>query len=155
MSGLVPSPALQPIRALEVFSTVPAGHTLHPQRDDAHAPHIRAGEFAVIDPTDREPEHGELFLIEFGRNSHAGPRATIMQTWCKWYEYIGQPRKSPDEPVVMGPGYAWMMLPLNRCRSAEEAMARIRRGLPVYGGRRPLLCRLPPNHHRRAGDRRL
>jgi len=58
------STARSEIRALEVFDRLPPGHTMHLVRDIRHAPHLRPGEFAVIDTTDREISLGELYLIE-------------------------------------------------------------------------------------------
>ncbi|MDO9385031.1 MAG: hypothetical protein Q7T86_19465 [Hyphomicrobiaceae bacterium] len=39
--------------------------------DDDSAPHLRLGEFAVIDPTDTSPQHGEAYAIRWacGRTS--------------------------------------------------------------------------------------
>jgi len=58
---------LPEIRALTVFDHVPAGCILRLVTDDDSDPHLRAGEFAVIDTTDREPQHGELYEIRWLR----------------------------------------------------------------------------------------
>jgi hypothetical protein len=39
-------------RALTQFSTLPPSYCTLPIRDDASAPHLNVGEFAVIDTTD-------------------------------------------------------------------------------------------------------
>jgi hypothetical protein len=59
--------AMQAVRALTLFDTVPAGCVLHPVTDDDNAPHLRAGEFAIVDATDTEPQHGEVYLVRFHR----------------------------------------------------------------------------------------
>jgi hypothetical protein len=53
------------IRALTLFETLPPGYKIFRIVDDASAPHLVEGEFAVIDSIDREPQHGELFLIQW------------------------------------------------------------------------------------------
>ena len=57
------APYEAPLRALEIFNTVPPGCTIHPAVDQSNAPHVRAGEFVVVDLSDCEPVHGELFLL--------------------------------------------------------------------------------------------
>jgi hypothetical protein len=54
----------QPIRALTLFETLPPGHKTFRVPDDGSSPHLKEREFAVIDTTDREPQHGELFLMQ-------------------------------------------------------------------------------------------
>jgi hypothetical protein len=120
---------VEPLRALEILASVPPGCSLHMARDDANAPHVRAGEFVVVDGADREPSNGELFLIQFGTRPD---QQCVMETRLRHYESIGQPRNSLDEPTVMAPGWAWMMHPLNRPRSFEETAARIRSGKPMW-----------------------
>ena len=62
------------VRALTVLDTVPAGCRAMPVLNDHHAPHLRRGEVAIIDPADCTLAHGELFAVQYG----AGP--AIMQT---------------------------------------------------------------------------
>ncbi len=52
-------------RALEVMTSVPQGCMLFPVMDDRSDPHLRRGEIAVVDTTDREPQHGEVFVIQW------------------------------------------------------------------------------------------
>ena len=59
-------PGRQPgLRSFIVYDTLPDGMAAFRLPDDRLDPHLRAGEFAVIDPGDREPMHGELFLVQF------------------------------------------------------------------------------------------
>jgi hypothetical protein len=53
------------IRALTMYDHVPAGCILQPVTDGDSAPHLRAGEFAIVDTTDTEPQHGEVYLVRF------------------------------------------------------------------------------------------
>jgi hypothetical protein len=55
----------RPIRALTVFDSLPRNHRTILIRDDASAPHLKAGEYAVIDTTDRELQSGELYVIQY------------------------------------------------------------------------------------------
>lgn len=71
--ALAPKPQLpavqfehQPeLRALMMFPTLPPGHMTFLVEDDAFHPHLRRGEFAVIDLADHQPADGELFLISY------------------------------------------------------------------------------------------
>lgn len=38
-------------------------------KDNRIAPHLRAGDFAVIDTSDRAPMHGELFVLQWNDGS--------------------------------------------------------------------------------------
>jgi hypothetical protein len=55
------------IRALTMYDHVPAGCILRPVTDDDSAPHLLAGEFAIVDTTNTEPQHGEVYLVRFHR----------------------------------------------------------------------------------------
>lgn len=63
---------LQPeLRALMMFDTLPAGCIAHLVTDAYSAPHIRPGEFVVVDTKDRQVRHLETYVIEWeggGRN---------------------------------------------------------------------------------------
>ncbi len=59
----------EPYRALQVFDVVPAGHTAILVENDRWAPHLNAGEFAVIDVEDKSRERGELYLYLLERSS--------------------------------------------------------------------------------------
>ena len=50
-----------PLRALTMYDHVPGGCILQQVTDDDSAPHLRAGEFAIVDTTDTwPPQHGSL-----------------------------------------------------------------------------------------------
>ena len=54
------------LRALTLFDRRHPGHASFLVQDDRSVPHLREGEYAIIDLRDREPQHGEIYLIEFG-----------------------------------------------------------------------------------------
>ncbi|MEM7444878.1 MAG: hypothetical protein AAF414_16265 [Pseudomonadota bacterium] len=61
-----PSPRRSPVgeyRAFEVFDHIPAGCQLQLVRDDRHDPHLRMGEWAVVDANDREIQLNEVFAV--------------------------------------------------------------------------------------------
>jgi len=60
-----PIPPQLEYRALEMMPSVPQGCMLFPVMDDRSYPHLRLGEIAVVDTTDREPQHGEVFVIQW------------------------------------------------------------------------------------------
>ncbi|MEJ0068304.1 MAG: hypothetical protein WDO24_05755 [Pseudomonadota bacterium] len=64
------------LRALEIFSNVPDGCRLHLMSDDRHDPHLREGEWAVVDPSDRDLVSGELYQIQWKSGTE---RLAIMQ----------------------------------------------------------------------------
>lgn len=61
------------LRALMVLPAIPPGHMTFPVTDDTFMPHLRPGELAVIDMSDRQPENGELFLIGYAATYLTGP----------------------------------------------------------------------------------
>lgn len=64
--------ALQPeYRALMMFDRLPVGCIAHLVTDSYSQPHIRAGEWVVVDTADRAPRLGEVYLIQWlnGRRS--------------------------------------------------------------------------------------
>ncbi|MFG1212014.1 hypothetical protein V5F72_24120 [Xanthobacter flavus] len=53
------------LRALMMFPTLPPGHMTFQVQDNDFFPHLRRGEFAVVDLSDHQPTEGELFLISY------------------------------------------------------------------------------------------
>ena len=101
MVDLVPIPTTE-FRALMLHDVVPAGHIAVPILHSRWEPHIRAGEFAILDATDTEPQFGELYGLMIG--SPESPRGTQLK--------IVQPYRSPlftrdDGCVMYRFGAAW------------------------------------------------
>ncbi len=65
MRDFAPIPADE-FRALTLHDVVPAGHIAVPVLRDDWAPHLRPGEFAIIDVSDAEPQPGELYGLMVG-----------------------------------------------------------------------------------------
>jgi hypothetical protein len=110
----LPSPqAAEPLRALPVVSRLAPDHLLHLQSNNIHSPHVRAGEYVVIDTADREIQIGELFLFNMG-----GP-----MLWCvaREPEAIRAGRKDPEVPCAFVVG-------LDHPRTLAEAQRRLRTG---------------------------
>jgi hypothetical protein len=59
-------PTHTPIRALGTFDRLEPGHRTFLVDDNRSVPHLRPNEYAVIDTSDRELQHGELYLVQFG-----------------------------------------------------------------------------------------
>lgn len=59
------------LRSFIIYTQLPDGCFAHEVEDNRSEPHLRNTEFAIIDPNDAAPLHGDLFLIEFsgGRRS--------------------------------------------------------------------------------------
>lgn len=51
------------LRSFIVYNDLPDGCIAFEVPDNKTLPHVRAGEFVVIDPTDCDPAEGELFAI--------------------------------------------------------------------------------------------
>jgi hypothetical protein len=70
----IPVPAQQPgLRAFIVCDRIPEGCKAYVVPDNRQLPHLRAGEWVVVDPDDRVPTHGDLFMIQW-QSGRAGPQ---------------------------------------------------------------------------------
>ena len=105
-----PHVTLQELRALLIYDNLPAACVAHLIADDHSAPHLRPGEFAVVDTCDRQPARGELFVIRCN-----GGRQQVVQAW---------PRQMHDGQG--GERTAWWVGDMDRPRSLDEAMHQLR-----------------------------
>ncbi|WP_203309624.1 hypothetical protein [Sphingomonas beigongshangi] len=105
------------LRAFVVYDRLPEGYVAFPVTDMANAPHLRPGDIAIIDPTDREPQYGELFLIAWG-----GERSAIVETWTRPMTLGCGPNGEYIETI------GWLVAGSNRPRSFAEASERLDRG---------------------------
>lgn len=69
-------PQITDLRALQVFDHVPPGCTGVFVTHDCFAPHVRSGEFAIVDVEDKSVERGELYVIRIGASR---PHLEIVQ----------------------------------------------------------------------------
>ena len=74
------------LRTLMILPTLPPGHMTFPVEDDAFHPHLRRGEFAVVDLADRQPAQGELFVI-----AYSSPLVECGRTFALC-QMVGRPR---------------------------------------------------------------
>jgi hypothetical protein len=113
---------LKDLRALTMYDHIPSGCVLQPVINDDSAPHIRAGEFAVIDTTDTAPQHGEANLIRW-----LSGRKSIVQL-------LSRPFNNPEHAVLIG----WCTRCLNFVpydQALAEARRRSRNTVPVISHR--------------------
>lgn len=98
-------------RALTLYDAAPEGCIIFPVRDHGSDPHLRFGEYGVVDTTDREPINGELYLIEWNSGRREFVQAWARQHQCDGRHFIG-----------------WWVGDLNRPRSYGAAMTALRAG---------------------------
>ncbi len=92
--GIIPQ---QPgLRSFIVYNGIRADDLVFEVTGHEAEPHLKAGDFAVIDTDDREPIHGEMYLIEF-----AGGQRTI----CEVVQRHGHYGKGG----VYEAGYRWWL----------------------------------------------
>ncbi|MDT2022837.1 hypothetical protein [Methylocella sp. CPCC 101449] len=101
------------LRALEVMDVVPAGCVGIPVRDHSFSPHLKPGEIAIVDTTDKSPAYGELFVLTF--MSGRGPIRQIVQLRRSgfagsdseqvgyWYAFAFRGQEKPNAVMMDGP----------------------------------------------------
>jgi hypothetical protein len=103
-------PALKHVRALDVLNVIPAGCIGIVVQDNSFAPHLRWGEIAVIDTTDKSTEYGELYLLTFA--SGCGPVRHIVQLRARgftadttglWYAFAFRGQEKANAVTMDGP----------------------------------------------------
>ena len=88
-------PAQPQLRALTPFKRLPVDHKTFKVTRDGAEPHLNVGEFAVVDTTDREPQHGELYLIQWS----GGSREIVHVKWR--HQNVKAPGRSNFEPALV------------------------------------------------------
>lgn len=74
MGALATAP--QPdLNSFIVLPRLPEGCVSFIVPDERHEPHLHVGDVAVVDPDDRKPDHGDLFLVQW-----EGGRKQIVET---------------------------------------------------------------------------
>ena len=82
------------LRALFAYNELPAGCIAYLVAEDDLSPHLRPGEFAIVDPADCEPVRGELFLVAWDRralNPDGTERLALVQAFQRNHECDGKP----------------------------------------------------------------
>jgi hypothetical protein len=62
---MLQTPSTAPFRALTLYERLPKNCEAILVEDDDSAPHLKHGEYAVIDRGDCKPQHGELYAIKW------------------------------------------------------------------------------------------
>lgn len=111
------SPALgapRELRALLLLAELPPGCILHPITDARSAPHLRPGEFAIIDMDDCEPQHGELFLIAYHSPlEESGEVRRVIQTWNRAVRVL------PEGGSTVIEAFRWFAVAYDRSSTVE------------------------------------
>ena len=74
--------------------------------DDASAPHLKAGEYAVIDTTDRELQAGELYIIQCDSGDRRRHVVQIRSTRSGWWAGDLAGFRQTDEKIFGLPVFA-------------------------------------------------
>lgn len=91
---MMPAIAPQPeYRALMMFDELPPGCIAFPCTNESSLPHIRPGEFVVVDTADRTPRHGELYVIAFGEHPRQRHICMARKRMARWQ------LDGPEEPM--------------------------------------------------------
>lgn len=111
---------LNPFRALTTFKSLDdPKHKTFLVRDGGSSPHLRKGEYAVIDTADRDLQSGELYVIQYESGER---RREISQA-------------KSDHLNITGPGaedsLVWWMRDLRGFRKTDET---VYGGVPVFAG---------------------
>ena len=80
-----------PARAIRIFDCVPTGAQLVMMDSDRHFPHLRAGEWAVVDTTDQAIVFDELYCVQ---------QSNGRTIWCVVDDPHPEWRKEPEVPCA-------------------------------------------------------
>lgn len=80
----LPTPQQPGLRSFIVYDELPAGCLPFLVETDDVEPHIRCGEYAIVDPTDRDPVAGELFLWQWSSGAHSIVETMQLANWPGW-----------------------------------------------------------------------
>ncbi|WP_019831769.1 hypothetical protein [Sphingomonas sp. PR090111-T3T-6A] len=86
--NIIPPPKLPPqpdLRAFIIYTALPKGCIAFEVPDNTSSPYLCAGEFVVIDPEDRDPAEGELFVITW--KSDVRQKWQIVRMDLRWGRY--------------------------------------------------------------------
>lgn len=119
------------LRALMMFPTIPPGHMTFLVPDDRFHPHLRRGEFAVVDLADHQPAQRELFLISYSSpNTECGLVFELYQMRARTEfrrpdgAYVVRPQEGA-EPGVLWTACHWIPPADPRDREAALRSGRI------------------------------
>jgi hypothetical protein len=118
LDELPPGRGYPDFRALTTFECLEPHHRTFLVREDGSAPHLFVGEYAVIDIVDREPQHGELYVVQHNSGQR---RREIVQAKSSYCNITGP---GAEESLV------WWLCDLRGFRQTDEKLG----GIPVFAG---------------------
>ncbi len=92
--SIIPANAPQPVRCLTEFTALPVGHMTFLIEEDGSAPHLKQGEYAVVDTGDSDLQHGELYVIQYQSGNRARRVVQVKSTMAQI-----TPSPSPKQQV--------------------------------------------------------
>jgi len=72
-------------RGFTIYDRMPAGCFAFPIIDHYSLPHLRMGEFVVVNPSDIEPRNGEVYVIQWDGGRRCVCQARICNTKSLYY----------------------------------------------------------------------
>ncbi|WP_126173464.1 hypothetical protein [Altericroceibacterium xinjiangense] len=120
-----PKPPQPGLRSFIVYDEMPKGFITHEQAGDQNSPHMREGEFAVIDTSDRHPMQGEMFLVQWMNGNRSIMTTEIIDGWPGWVfstcrgEMMCNLDGSPDRRV------RWVDGPYKLVHAMEKIVGRV------------------------------
>jgi hypothetical protein len=115
---LPPGRGYPDFRALTMFERLEPHHRTFLVREDGSAPHLFVGEYAVVDTSDREPQHGELYVVQHKSGERRREIVQATSSYCN----------------ITGPGaeksLVWWLCDLRGFRQTDEKLG----GIPVFAG---------------------
>ena len=106
------------LRALTLFDNLSVGHGTFLVTDDGSEPHLKRGEYAVVNTVDREVQHGELYVVQ----SESGPRR-------RWLAHARKSMTNITGPNAK-PSLVWWLGDLRGYRETDEPYL----GVPIFSG---------------------
>lgn len=123
-------PAIQPeYRALMMFSKLPEGCITHLVTDSHSMPHIRPGEFVVVDTTDRQVRNLETYLIQW-----EGGRRDVCEAVAREFNWSDKaiPRQGWSVRSISGLRGRALVEAIDSARASSKATGRVIE-LPALG----------------------
>lgn len=108
-------------RAYMIHAHIPDGCIVVPVTDNRGAPHLRMGEFAIVNPADRDPKSGEVYLVQWEGGSRSIMSIKAFPNHC-----VDASPERPFEWWLGGAAFPWRK-PGSQKRSMKECLALLAR----------------------------
>lgn len=102
-----PATSAREYRAFELMVELPPSCIVFPVTDTDSLPHLRPGEFAVVDTTDMEPRNGEVYVIQWQSGARVLCQANIYRPGQLFYQddretwRVGSIRRGPTYEAIL------------------------------------------------------